>query len=73
MGLEGLKKYKIWETRRKKFVLALEVIAQLQDELGWSPNKIEYFTKYKFEYTTKSMYVDDNPFGEFNHDQYWHA
>jgi len=33
MALEGVKKYRLWEMRRKDFALALEVIAQLSDEM----------------------------------------
>lgn len=70
MALEEVKKYRLWETRRQEFTLALEVIAQLLDELKWGLNKIEYFTKFRFEYTTKDAHVENKPFWWFKHDKY---
>jgi len=73
MALEGIKKYRVWKNRRKEIFVALRVSFQLWDELGWGTNKIEYFTKYIFEYTTKVVHVENKPFDEFKHDHYWHA
>lgn len=69
MTLEGLKKYRIWETRRKEFVLTPKIIAQLRDEVGQGPKKIEYFTKYRFKYNTKEAHAETMPFDEFKYDQ----
>jgi len=71
MDLEVVKKYRLWEIRRQYFVLALEVITQLRDELNWGPNLIEYYTKFRFEYTTKASHVENKPFGESKHGIYW--
>lgn len=73
MALEGIKKYRLWETRRQEFALDSKFITQLWDELKWGPNKIEYITKYRFEYTTKVKHVENKSYGELKYDQYWHA
>ena len=41
--------------------------------MGWGPNKIHYFTKFRFEYTTKIHHVENQLFGELTYDKFWEA
>lgn len=72
MTLQGIKKYRNQKNKWQDFSLNPQVLNQLIG-FGWGPNKIYYFIKFRFEYTTKIHHIEGELFYKFKYDRFWDA